>query len=188
MRTLAITQNTTVDGAVEMLDDWFAPQGQAGVDESDLVEEIHRQDERADALLLGRQTFEEFRGYWPGRTDDPTGISAYLDRVQKYVVSSTLTEADADWNNTSLLGGYDAERLRQLKTEVDGDLYTSGSATLVRALLADGLVDELHLYVYPVAVGEGIRLFREGERTPLTLAGCEALSNGVAHLTYTAAA
>src|SRR3954464_9401273 len=83
VRTLAITQNTTVDGAVEMLDDWFAPQGQAGGDDSDLVEEIHRQDERADALLLGRQTFEDFRSYWPGRTDDPTGISAYLDRVQK---------------------------------------------------------------------------------------------------------
>ena len=68
MRTLAITQNATVDGAVELLGDWFSPQGQTGVDDSDLVEEIHRQDERADALLLGRRTFEDFRGYWPGRS------------------------------------------------------------------------------------------------------------------------
>jgi hypothetical protein len=112
VRTLAITQNTTVDGAVEMLDDWFAPQGQAGVDDSDLVEEIHRQDERADALLLGRQTFEDFRSYWPGRTDDPTGISAYLDRVQKYVVSSTLTEPG--WQHTTVLDGDPVEQVRAL--------------------------------------------------------------------------
>src|SRR3712207_9499685 len=86
---------------------------------------------------------------------------------------------------TTLFRSYDAGRLRQLKDQVDGALYASGSATLVRALLADGLVDELHLCVYPVAVGTGIRLFPDGApRTPLSLLGAEGLSNGVAHLTY----
>jgi dihydrofolate reductase len=84
-----------------------------------------------------------------------------------------------------VVGGYDAGRLHALKDEVGGDLYVSGSATLVRALLADGLVDELHLYVYPLAVGAGIRLFPDGApRTSLSLLGAESLSNGVAHLTY----
>jgi dihydrofolate reductase len=78
LRTLAITQNITIDGSIEMLGDWFDPQGQAGVDDSDLLEELHRQDSRADALLVGRQTFEDFRGYWPKQADDVTGVSDYL--------------------------------------------------------------------------------------------------------------
>jgi dihydrofolate reductase len=93
------------------------------------------------------------------------------------------------WKNSTVLGGYDTDRLRQLKDEVDGDLYVSGSATLVRALLADALVDELHLFVYPVALGTGIRLFPDGApRTALALLGADRLSNGVVHLTYGPAA
>ena len=91
----------------------------------------------------------------------------------------------AVWRRSTSLGGYDPQRLRALKAEEAGDLYVSGSATLVRAMLADGLVDELHLYVYPVAVGTGLRLFPEGApRTPLRLLRQDAMSNGVAHLVY----
>jgi dihydrofolate reductase len=79
MRNLVITQNITLDGAIEMLDDWFDPQLQ----DEDLLEESHRQDSQADALLIGRQTFEDFRGYWPKQTDDPTGVTQYLNRVAK---------------------------------------------------------------------------------------------------------
>ena len=104
------------------------------------------------------------------------------------MVSSTLGDAESVWRNSSVLGSYSADRVRALKDEVDGDLYVSGSATLVRAMLADGLVDELHLYVYPLAVGTGIRLFPEGTAQPLALHGAEPLSNGVAHLTYGPAA
>ena len=75
MRTLAITQNITIDGSIEMLGDWFDPQGQAGVDSSDLLEELHRQDSRADGFLTGRQTFEDLRNYWPRQSDDATGIA-----------------------------------------------------------------------------------------------------------------
>src|SRR5918997_628498 len=160
VRTLAITQNTTVDGAVEMLDDWFSPQGQEGVDDSDLVEEIHRQDERADALLLGRQTFEDFRSYWPGRTDDPTGISAYLDRVQKYVVSSTLTEPG--WQHTTVLDGDPVERVRELKQQQGADIVVTGSITLCHTLIDAGLVDEYRLFTYPAVQGRGRRLFPDG--------------------------
>ena len=90
MRTLAITQNITVDGSIEMLTNWFDPQGQGDLDMSDVQEENHRQSSQADALLVGRQTFEDFRGYWPKQTDDTTGVTDYLNRVQKHVVVGFL--------------------------------------------------------------------------------------------------
>ncbi len=186
MRTLAITQNTTVDGAVEMLDDWFSPQGRAGVDDSDLVEEIHRQDQRADALLLGRQTFEDFRSYWPGRSDDPTGISAYLDRVQKYVVSSTLTEPG--WQHTTVLDGDPVEQVRALKDQPGADIVVTGSITLCHTLIGAGLVDEYRLFTYPAVQGRGRRLFPDGAAAHrLRLVECTGFRNGVTYSRYTRA-
>ena len=101
MRTLAITENITVDGSIEMLTDWFDPQAQAGADMSDVLDEQHRQSRQADALLVGRRTFEAFRGYWPKQADDATGITAYLNQEQKYVVSGSLT--NPGWENTTVL-------------------------------------------------------------------------------------
>jgi dihydrofolate reductase len=92
LRTLAITQNVTVDGAIEMLGDWFDPQGQADPNNSDLLDELQRQDSQADAFLVGRRTFEDLRRYWPEQLDDSTGISESLNTVQKYVVSSTMSD------------------------------------------------------------------------------------------------
>ena len=77
LRTLAITQNVTVDGSIEMLGDWFDPQSQAGADSSDLLEELHRQESTADAFLAGRKTFEDLRGFWPKQLDDATGITDF---------------------------------------------------------------------------------------------------------------
>ena len=106
MRKLVITQNITVDGAIEMLGDWFDPQ----LADEDLVAESHRQDAEADALLVGRQTFEDFRGYWPNQSDDATGVTAYLNEVAKYVVSSTMT--DPEWENSTVLAGDPVEQTR----------------------------------------------------------------------------
>jgi len=89
MRGLVITQNITLDGSIEMLGDCFDPREQA--DQSDLLEEVHRQDSGADALL-GRQTFTDLRSYRPQQTDDTTGVTRYLNQVHKYVVTSTLTD------------------------------------------------------------------------------------------------
>ena len=184
MRTLAITQNATVDGAVELLGDWFSPQGQTGVDDSDLVEEIHRQDQRADALLLGRRTFEDFRGYWPGRPDDPSGISAYLDRVQKYVVSATLTEPR--WQHTTVLDGDPVEQVHALKEQPGADIVVTGSITLCHALIGAGLVDEYRLFTYPAVQGRGRRLFPDGAGAErLRLVECRGFRNGVAYSRYT---
>ena len=140
------------------------------------------------AILLGRRTFEMFAPAWSTRSpDDDPGVP-FFNNTPKYVVSTTLENADA-WQNSQLLGAYDATAIQELKDRVDGNVYISGSGTLVRALLADGLVDELHLFVFPVILGAGARLFSDGTpRTTLALTGTEAYDNGALHLTYVPAA
>jgi dihydrofolate reductase len=160
MRKLVITQNITLDGAVEMLDDWFDPQLQ----DEDLLEESHRQDSQADALLVGRQTFEDFRSYWPKQTDDPTGVTAYLNRVAKYVVSSTMS--DPQWENSTLLGGDPVEQVAALKSQPGKDIVLTGSISLAHTLIAAGVVDEYRLFVYPTVQGRGRRLFPDGTAIP----------------------
>ena len=183
MGAIKVHEFTTVDGVVDV-PMWTMDYGFP----DDLSASIGELTGSASGILLGRTTFEMFAPAWSTRTvaDDPG--APFFNDTRKYVVSSTLSDAEPVWRNSTVLGGYDADRVRALKDEVDGDLYVSGSATLVRALLADGLVDELHLYVYPLAVGTGIRLFPEGTPQKLSLRGVEGLSNGVAHLTYGPAA
>jgi dihydrofolate reductase len=177
---IKVHEFTTVDGVVDV-PMWTVDYGFP----DDLSSSIGRLTASSTGILLGRTTYQMFAPAWSTRTVEDDPGAPFFNDTRKYVVSSTLADAEADWSNSQVLGGYDAGRIAKLKEEVDGDLYVSGSATLVRALLADGLVDELHLYVYPVAVGEGLRLFREGDpRLPLALVSAEALSNGVAHLTY----
>src|SRR5215210_9243438 len=116
--------------------------------------------QRCGGILLGRRTYEMFEPAWSTRTAEDDPGAPFFHDTTKYVVSGTLTEST--WRNSEIVGPYDPGAIRRLKDEVDGDLYVSGSATLVRAMLADGLIDELHLLVYPVAVGSGITLFPEG--------------------------
>ena len=187
MRTLAITQNVTVDGSVEMLGDWFDPQGQAGVDTSDLLEELRRQDSRADGFLVGRRTFEDLRGYWPAQTDDTTGITAYLNGVQKYVVSSTMI--DPQWRNSTILSGDPVPQVRELKEQPGQDIVVTGSITLCHALIEAGLVDEYRLFVYPVVQGRGRRLFPDGCEVPrLRLVAATSFRNGVTFSRYAVSA
>jgi dihydrofolate reductase len=136
------------------------------------------------AILLGRNTYEMFEPAWSTRTvqDDPG--APFFNETRKYVVSGTLGEAT--WSNSEVLGAYDPERLRALKDEVDGNIYVSGSITLVRAMLDDGLIDGLHLFVYPLTRGAGPRLFTEGAPSrKLELAASDAYANGVVYLNYT---
>jgi dihydrofolate reductase len=127
-----------------------------------------------------------FAPAWSTRTAEEDPGAPFMNESPKYVVSGSLQTAD--WNNSTILGPYRADTIRALKDKIDGGIYVSGSGTLVRAMLADGLADELHLFVYPVARGTGQRLFAgSGPATKLALAGSEAYSNGVLHLTYTPA-
>lgn len=138
------------------------------------------------AILLGRRTFEMFAPAWSTRTAEEDPGAPFMNSSPKYVVSGSLQTAD--WNNSTIVGPYNAETIRNLKDKIDGGIYVSGSGTLVRAMIADGLVDELHLFVYPVARGSGQRLFAgSGPATKFALAASGVYSNGVLHLTYTPA-
>jgi dihydrofolate reductase len=135
------------------------------------------------AILLGRRTFEMFAPAWSTRTAEDDPGAPFFNESPKYVISGSLKTAE--WNNSTILGPYSADTIRDLKNRVDDGIYVSGSGTLVRAMLADGLVDELHLFVYPVGRGAGQRLFPgSGPATKFALAGSEAYSNGVVHLAY----
>ena len=139
--------------------------------------------DRCRGILLGRTTYEMFEPAWSKRTVEDDPGAPFFNDTTKYVVSGTL--ANPTWRNSEVIGRYDPDAIRGLKDEVDGDIYTSGSGTLVRAMLADGLVDELHLLVYPLSRGSGPRLFAEGAAPgKLSLAACEAYDNGVVYLNY----
>src|SRR5918999_1695355 len=134
-------------------------------------------------ILLGRTTYQMFEPAWSVRTVEDDPGAPFFNDTTKYVVSSTLTEAT--WRNSEIVGPYDPDAIRSLKEQVDGDLYTSGSGTLVRAMLADGLVDELHLFVYPLTRGPGPRLFPEDAApSKFSLAVGESYDNGVVYLNY----
>jgi dihydrofolate reductase len=136
----------------------------------------------SDAILLGRNTYQAFYPAWSTRSAEDDPGAPFFNETAKYIVSGTLQ--DAPWNNSTILGAYDAAKIRELKEQTNG-IYVSGSGTLVRSLLADGLVDELHLFVYPIALGSGERLFADdGSPTKLELDGSDVYDNGVVHLSY----
>ena len=135
-------------------------------------------------LLLGRNTFEMFAPAWSSRTAEDDPGAPFFNESPKYVVSSA-PQLNVEWNNSTLLGPYSRDTIRDLKDHSEGDLYVSGSGTLVRAMLADGLVDELHLLLYPVTRGSGPRLFTEqAEPRKFSLGTCESYEHGVVYLNY----
>ena len=143
--------------------------------------------ERCRGILLGRTTYEMFEPAWSTRTVEDDPGAPFFNDTTKYVVSSTLTTAT--WRNSQILGPYDPAAIRSLKDELDGDIYVSGSRTLVRAMLEDGLVDGLHLFMYPLTLGAGLRMFPDGDPpAKLALAGTESYDNGVIYLNYAPAA
>ena len=182
MRKLVITQNITLDGSIEMLDDWFDPQLQ----DNDLLAETHRQDTESDAMLLGRQTFEDFRSYWPKKTDDSTGITDYLNNVAKYVVSTTMT--DPAWENTTVISTDPVGRITAMKAEPGKDIVLTGSISLAHSLIAAGAVDEYRMFVYPAVQGRGRRLFPDGTKmAALTLVEPpKSFASGITLMRYAA--
>ena len=188
MGKVVVSQFITVDGVVE--DPGGAEKDQ--FDRGGWAFEFARGDEgdkfkldevmAADALLLGRRTYEGFAAAWPDRTDE-AGFADKFNSMPKYVVSTTLR--DPAWNNSHVLDSDLPAEVDRLKNEHSGDLLVNGSITLVHALAEAKLVDEWRLMVFPVVLGKGKRLFPEsGPKTPLKLADARTVGDGVQILVY----
>lgn len=176
MGTIAVHEFVSLDGVFED-PSWTFDYGFA----DEMGETLGAITGSATAILLGRHTYEMFAPAWSTRTVEDDPGAPFFNDTHKYVVASR--QPDVEWGPSSTLP-YDADAIRRLKDETDGTIYISGSGRLVRALLQDGLVDDLHLFVYPVALGQGERLFREGETTRLALKEHDVYPNGVVHLGY----
>jgi dihydrofolate reductase len=187
MRRIVVSEFITADGVAE------APGGEPTLDRAGWAFQFNRGEDGdrfkldevrdADALLLGRATYEGFAQAWPGRTDE-VGFADRMNSMPKYVVSSTLT--DPKWANSTVIGGDVAGAVTKLKAEPGGDLLIAGSLRLVQALTELGLVDEYRLMVFPVILGAGRRLFGDtSHQVPLRLASATPVGqDGVVILTY----
>ena len=185
MRRIVVTQNITLDGIVDNAKSWFDPT--ADTPQSRELQEVTAAHSAAsDGFLAGRVTFEEMRGFWPQRKEDRTGVTDHLNRVAKYVVSRTMS--DPGWDGTTVLRGGDklVEEITALKAQDGSDVVLTGSIALTHDLFREKFVDEVRLFLYPVVIGEGRRLFPEGFAPPEpTLVESRTFSGGCVLLRYT---
>ena len=181
MRKITAGLFTSVDGVIEAPDQWHFPYFN-----DEMGAAVDAQLGAADTILLGRETYDSFAGAWPGREADggeDAEFAKKLGDVRKIVVSRQRLEFD--WRNSEQLAGDLVDAVAALKSEPGGDIAMSGSVSVVRQLLAAGLLDELHLFVHPIAVRTGARLFDDGETIPLRLLRSQAFKTGVLYLVYT---
>jgi dihydrofolate reductase len=167
-----------LDGVYEAPDQWHFPYFN-----DEMGAAVESQMAAADAMLLGRVTYEEFASYWPYQSSDEVDIADYMNNTPKYVVSNSLDKAE--WQNSTVVRGDVAAELTRLKQQPGKNISVVGSGTLVRSLLQEGLLDELRLLVHPIVAGSGKRLFPEGTaQKPLQLVDAQTFSTGVLYLTY----
>ncbi|GHG46290.1 MULTISPECIES: dihydrofolate reductase family protein [Amycolatopsis] len=185
MRSLTVTMSVTLDGVVQGLGrpdedtrGGFRHGGWGTRYQDDVMaEEMGRGMSRPGDLLFGRRTWQDFTAAW-SRRDDGNPFTTHMNAATKYVVSTTLDDAEA-WENSVLLRGDAAETVAELKGRPGRDLSVIGSASLVRALHAAGLVDRFTLLVHPLTLGSGARLFGDGPLTEFALTGCVPTTKGV---------
>jgi dihydrofolate reductase len=177
MRKVVAGLYLSLDGVMEAPETWHFPYLN-----DEMRETIGAQLAAADTMLLGRRTYEVFAAFWPDRGSD-VELADQINGMQKLVASTTLQSVE--WRNSTLIKGDVAEELRRRKQEPGKDISITGSASLVRSLLRDNVLDELRLLVHPIIVGSGERLFDEGgKRIPMKLADSKTFSTGVLYLTY----
>jgi dihydrofolate reductase len=175
MRKIVANFFISLDGVVERPDQWHFPYFN-----EEMGEVVGAGMATSDTMLLGRKTYQEFAGYWPSQSEPPAD---HMNGIQKVVVSTTLERAE--WQNSTLIRANVAEELTRLKSQPGKEIGTVGSATLVRSLIRDGLLDELRLLLHPIVVGKGQRLFEDGlDKVPLKLVASRPFSTGVLYLTY----
>ncbi len=175
MRNINAWLFVTLDGVTEGPENWVSA-------DDEMFAAIEEEYAESDALLLGRRTYETFAASWPQRGSEVANAD-WMNATRKYVASTTLESPE--WNNTTVIEGDVAEALTHLKQQSGKNIMINGSATLIRSLLRDHLLDELRLDVHPVAVGSGDRLFADGgDHVELELADSCTYANGVISLTY----
>ncbi len=182
MRKIVVTEFASVDGVME--EPRWTFQFDRGPDGDRFkYEELFA----ADALLLGRVTYQGFAQAWPSMGNDAFGER--MNNIPKYVVSTTLTDAEASWGSTTVIRGDIAAEIASLKTQPGGDLLVEGSSQLVHTLVDHGLVDEYRLMIFPIVLGGGKRLFPDAltESATLTLTSSRTSGDGILLLTYQAA-
>jgi dihydrofolate reductase len=177
MRKIVAGLFISLDGVTESPERWNGP-----FFNDEMGEAVGATIAKKDTLLLGRRTFEEFAAYWP--TADPSDpFTDFINNTPKVVVSNTLGEVD--WQPTTVIGGDVIGAIRALKEKPGQDVGMTGSTTLVRSLLKEGLIDELGLMVHPLVLGTGKRLFDDvTAEMPLTLLDSQTFKTGVVSLTY----
>jgi dihydrofolate reductase len=175
MRKIVVTMFVSLDGVVEAPEKWSFPFW------NDEISKLkHDELFAADALLLGRLTYEGFAAAWPHRKAD-----VFADRINslpKFAVSTTLK--NLEWNNSKLIATNVAEEVTKLKQEAGQDLLVYGGPTMVDTLMRGDLIDEYRLLVYPVVLGSGKRLFKDGSNAKLKLAQSKTFDSGVVLLSY----
>jgi dihydrofolate reductase len=173
---IVVTEFLTLDGVMEAPNEWSFPYWGDDIAKLKLDELF-----AADAHLLGRVTYEGFASAWPSMTDE-AGFADRMNGLPKYVVSTTLQKAE--WNNSHIIKANLAEEVSRLKTQSGGDALVAGSATLIQTLAEHDLIDEYRLLVYPIVVGKGKRLFKDGSNIKLKLVETRLFSSGVVLLRY----
>lgn len=176
MRKIVAGMMISLDGVVEIPEQWMGPYFNP-----ELGQAIGSMMAAQDAMLLGRVTYEMFAAHWPQQTGE---MADTMNNTPKYVVSGTLKSAD--WQNSTLIPAASAfAEIAELKQGPGKNIGMTGSAALVSSLLRDGLLDELHLFVFPVVLGSGKRLFAApGSRLPLKLIDSATFETGVVRLAY----
>ncbi len=179
MRRVIVSEFVSLDGVMESPEKWHFPYFN-----DEMGQAIGSAMAEADAMLMGRVLYEEWAAFWPKQDPDENPVAARMNGVRKYVVSTTLQEP-LEWQNSTLIGDNVAEEISRLKEQPGKDISISGSPTLIRSLLQDGLLDELRLMLHPIVVGSGKRLFEDGgDQKALELLDSETFSTGVLYLTY----
>jgi dihydrofolate reductase len=170
----------SLDGVVEAPDQWHFPYF-----DDEMGAAVGAGFATADAMLMGRVLYDEWAAYWPENADQPFGD--VMNSMKKYVVSDSVQTAE--WQNAEIVNGDVAAKLNAIKAQDGGDITMSGSATTVRWLLREGLLDELNLLVHPILVGDGLaRLFPPDEPSiPLELLSSQTFTSGVLNLSYASA-
>ncbi|HEU4947014.1 MAG TPA: dihydrofolate reductase family protein [Kribbella sp.] len=177
MRKITAGLFISLDGVVEAPETWHFPYFN---DEMGAV--VGAQAAEGDTMLLGRNTFEMFAGYWPNQGSE-VEMAEQMNSTAKLVVSTTLDNVDS-WQNSTLLKGDPIEELTALKGQPGKNINVVGSITLVRSLLRAKVLDELSLLIHPIVVGHGVRLFDEGDSIPLELVSSTTFTTGVLHTVY----